>query len=72
MANENVGNISSLEELMERAQERSLLDNWTLAGEDVRLTIGTYEIDVDRNVADRFVRGLLRNYDLILNRGGDA
>ncbi|MEX2401077.1 MAG: hypothetical protein WD423_09925 [Rhodothermales bacterium] len=72
MANENVGNISSLEELMERAQERSLLDNWTLAGEDVHLTIGTYEIDVHRKVADRFVRGLLRNYDLILNGSSEA
>lgn len=53
---------------MESARERELLDGWDLTEDDVRLTVGTYEIELRRQAADRFVRSLLKHYELAVNR----
>lgn len=62
---------SSLEELMECARRRALLDDWDLKGDVVRLKVGTYEIELDHGAAERFVSSLLRNYEVALARAAD-
>jgi hypothetical protein len=68
MTGDDLAGSSSLEDLMERARRRSLLDDWDLKENVVRLTVGTYEIELCRQAAVRFVRSLLKNYEAALQR----
>lgn len=71
MTNEDMVGPSSLAELMELARSRALLDDWDVQGDVVRLSIGTYELELRCEDADRFVRGLLRTHKETLNMSGD-
>lgn len=64
---EETGGLSPLVEVMEHARSCALLDEWDVRGNIVRLTIGTYEIELQPNAAHRFVRGLLRTHEATLN-----
>ena len=66
-----MGGSISLEEMMEYARRHALLDEWTIVGGEVRLTIGTYEIELGRSAAVHFVRVLLKNYEAALTLAGE-
>lgn len=70
MTKEETYGSSTIEELMKSACARGLLDDWYLVGDEVGLSVGTYEIELDVQAADRFVRSLLRNYENAIEQGG--
>lgn len=70
MVGEQKGGSGSMEELMECARRRALLDDWELDGDVVRLSVGTYAIELRREAAHRFVRSLLKKFDVAAGIAG--
>lgn len=51
---------SSLHELIRRAQEHALLDDWRFDNSHVWLSLGTFEINLDAKTASSLLRSMLR------------
>ena len=53
----------SLDELIEIAKQRALLDGITVSGDTVRLDVNNETIELREESARIFMRGLIRGYD---------